>query len=341
MDCKLLSICIPTYNRKGMLAENLNKIAIQLTPDLTPLVEICVSNNASTDDTIEYLEDFSKNNTHLDFSYTTNQTNLGPDRNIVLAMRMGKGDYIWIIGDDDVLVDGAIEKVISTIKSNINFNLLLFNRIDCSYELVPKEKRYWLSEDMQSQLFDFSDKYQEGFYYSKANDTGAIFTYISAFVAKREILTLFSYDETYYGTYYSFLFYVFSYLKWGAKVYYLNDHLVYCRLDNSSVKSAIPKRLKIDFDAFTKIRRDFFPLDDINASGFLYIIRKTHPFYKILALYSTATQKEWESYFVPHLMGFGWSAKELNAIEKLGSSFNLYQSKFKQRLKTTIKRFTK
>jgi abequosyltransferase len=324
-----------------MLAENLNHIALQLTPDLAPLVEICVSNNASTDDTLAYLDDFSKTNNHLNFSYNTNETNLGPDRNIVLAMRMGKGDYIWIIGDDDVLVDDAIEKVISQIKSDVNFNLMLFNRVDCSYELVPRHKRYWLNEDVPSQVFDFSDKYQEGFYYGKANDTGAIFTYISAFVSKREMMNLFEYDETYYGTYYSFLFYVFSYLKWGAKVYYFNDHLVYCRLDNSTVKSAVPKRLKIDFNAFTKIRRDFFPEDDLNGSSFLYILKKTHPFFKILALYSTATTEDWKSYFVPHLKQFGWSDRELHAIEKLGDSPNLYQSKFKQKLKSVANKFRK
>jgi glycosyltransferase involved in cell wall biosynthesis len=55
-DRPLLSVCIPTYNRAGYLHECLSSIE---TRGLDNLVEVVVSDNASTDDTLDVLKEFA------------------------------------------------------------------------------------------------------------------------------------------------------------------------------------------------------------------------------------------------------------------------------------------
>jgi len=54
-----LTIAIPTYNRAIYLKNLLNCIVPQ-AEDLCGLVQICISNNSSTDNTREIIADFKK-----------------------------------------------------------------------------------------------------------------------------------------------------------------------------------------------------------------------------------------------------------------------------------------
>ena len=47
---KLLSLCIPTYNRADILKETLTKLVLE-PAFILGRVEICISDNASTDHT--------------------------------------------------------------------------------------------------------------------------------------------------------------------------------------------------------------------------------------------------------------------------------------------------
>ena len=59
MKKKLLSICIPTYNRKVFLKENIDAILSQVTPGFEDLIELCISDNASDDGTLELLKEYA------------------------------------------------------------------------------------------------------------------------------------------------------------------------------------------------------------------------------------------------------------------------------------------
>jgi abequosyltransferase len=48
-----LSICIPTYNRAGLLKDLLECLSVQLTTDISEKVEVVISDNCSTDRTKE------------------------------------------------------------------------------------------------------------------------------------------------------------------------------------------------------------------------------------------------------------------------------------------------
>ena len=72
----VISICIPTYNRSRMLAELLDSIVAQELPDD---IEVIVSDDASSDDTAEIAEAYSRS--IKNYTFIRQPVNLGMDRN--------------------------------------------------------------------------------------------------------------------------------------------------------------------------------------------------------------------------------------------------------------------
>ncbi len=109
MDDKpiLLSVCIPTFNRSGLLRQTLEAIFSQETGDG---IEVVVSDNASTDDTQKTVKRFPLT------KYFRNDTNTGLDANTLLCLQRAGGEYCWICSDDDVPLPGALQRVLAAIR---------------------------------------------------------------------------------------------------------------------------------------------------------------------------------------------------------------------------------
>jgi glycosyltransferase involved in cell wall biosynthesis len=104
-----LSICIPTFNRAQCLAELLDSIVEQGTPD----VEVVVSDDASSDNTAEVIANYKSRLPRVKF--LQQPWNIGLDRNFLAAVDNASGDYVWLMGDDDKLLPGAVEKVLTAL----------------------------------------------------------------------------------------------------------------------------------------------------------------------------------------------------------------------------------
>lgn len=118
-----LSLCISTYNRARWLEKNLQNWA-RLYPEPVAGVELLVCDNASTDRTAKVAARYRD---RADFSYRRNPTNVGMLGNLREIAHAAKGDYIWIVGDDDLIFPGAIERVLSTIDANAGVSLVYLN----------------------------------------------------------------------------------------------------------------------------------------------------------------------------------------------------------------------
>ncbi|RZT44861.1 abequosyltransferase [Sphingomonas sp. BK036] len=103
-----LSICVPTYNRAPELRVMLDSLMAQTGYGLD--VEIVISDNASTDDTPTLVASYADRDIPIVYHRLTD--NLGFDRNILNAVACASGDYCWLFGSDDVLLDtGAFARV--------------------------------------------------------------------------------------------------------------------------------------------------------------------------------------------------------------------------------------
>lgn len=136
----LLSICISTYNRAGWLALSLKNLE-KLLPTPSAEIEIVVVDNTSTDATQEVAQAFSH---RRDFHYFRNPENVGMLGNLRVTANHAKGNYIWILGDDDLVKPGGIERIITAIKANPEVALVYLNyaytRIDDSNEVESLEQ---------------------------------------------------------------------------------------------------------------------------------------------------------------------------------------------------------
>ena len=105
---KKLTIAIPTYNGGRTIKRTLESILGQDYPKNE--VDIIVCNNCSTDNTAEILQYYQQ-----DITIYTNETNLGGDRNFELCVEKADSEYVWIVGDDDVLKNTGINEALAKI----------------------------------------------------------------------------------------------------------------------------------------------------------------------------------------------------------------------------------
>jgi glycosyltransferase involved in cell wall biosynthesis len=105
----VLSVAIPTYNRAETLRRQLGSLLGQIV-GCQEDVEVVVSDNASSDGTATVVAEMREHFPSL--RYVRNEANLGAVRNIDLAVRACRAEYVWIVGDDDMLMPFAIESVV-------------------------------------------------------------------------------------------------------------------------------------------------------------------------------------------------------------------------------------
>jgi len=94
-----LSICIPTWNRSARLCTQL----LGLVPHLSDRVEIVVVDNGSSDDTLDAAARIAADHPAARISLWTNEANLGADVNYLRALELGAGEWLWLVGDDEII----------------------------------------------------------------------------------------------------------------------------------------------------------------------------------------------------------------------------------------------
>ena len=127
-----ISICIPTYNRANHLANCLNSIIICKSRSNLKF-QVCVSDNHSTDDTENVIRDAQSS---IDIKYHKNTSNLGHARNYLNVVDMACGDFIWLIGDDDLLMPHAIEELYKLIESHPDVDFFFVNSFHLATEYL-------------------------------------------------------------------------------------------------------------------------------------------------------------------------------------------------------------
>lgn len=123
----LLSVCVPTYQRAAMLRIMLQALLPQVA-EFGSQVEVCISDNASTDATESIVADAASANSGVCVNYLKREQNVGPVRNYVYsATQQATGEYVWALGDDDLLLPGAFRRVFQAIEQHRNIDFFYAN----------------------------------------------------------------------------------------------------------------------------------------------------------------------------------------------------------------------
>ncbi|AJJ57564.1 glycosyl transferase family protein [Yersinia pseudotuberculosis] len=157
---KMVSICIPSLNRSVYLLKTLKSIYEQESHNLC--FEVCISNNASTDDYSiieEYVEKIKES--HGNVIYISHEKQIPIDEHHHYVTNMARGDYIYFLGDDDCFYPDAFNKISKLLEEN-DLDLAIFNgaKIDENNKFIGRvlslpDKKY---EDLESAFLDLKDK---------------------------------------------------------------------------------------------------------------------------------------------------------------------------------------
>ena len=127
----LLSICIPTYNRPDCLENCLNSI-LKSKINSNNNLEICISDNNSEADLSLIIKKYKDK---LNINYHKNSKNLGHGRNFLKVVSMARGEYVWTLGDDDLLLPYSLNNLFKLILQNTDIDFFFIN----SYNLDSKK----------------------------------------------------------------------------------------------------------------------------------------------------------------------------------------------------------
>lgn len=105
----LVSVVLATYNGIKYLQQQLNSLDAQDYPNL----EVIIIDDASTDETYEYLTNYV--NRRNNYMLLRNETNLGVVNTFERGIILAKGDYIALCDQDDVWFPHKIQTLMANI----------------------------------------------------------------------------------------------------------------------------------------------------------------------------------------------------------------------------------
>ncbi|HZZ86352.1 MAG TPA: glycosyltransferase family 2 protein [Anaeromyxobacteraceae bacterium] len=104
-----LSVCIATFKRARFIGETLQSILSQLEPG----VEVVVVDGASPDETAAVVAPLAA--AYPALRYHREPVNSGVDADYDKAVAYARGDYCWLMSDDDLLMPGAVARVLAAV----------------------------------------------------------------------------------------------------------------------------------------------------------------------------------------------------------------------------------
>lgn len=122
----LLTIAIPTYNRNDILAENLKLLLPQLTTDCKLLI---IDNHSDTpvgETVAPLISSLFKGK----FEIVRNRANIGGNANILRCIEYCDSDYLWILSDDDPVLEHAVATVFDYISAAEPYDFVNFSIIE-------------------------------------------------------------------------------------------------------------------------------------------------------------------------------------------------------------------
>jgi len=118
----LLSICVPTYNRPSLLKRTLESLQAEEHSD----IEVIVTDNSDNDDSQTCVEEFFQAAAHP-WRYHKNAPGLDAHENMNVGIGLARGEYVYIVHDDDYLLPGGLTQILQRLRDNApQYKVLMF-----------------------------------------------------------------------------------------------------------------------------------------------------------------------------------------------------------------------
>jgi abequosyltransferase len=308
---------MPTRNRSGFIGAAIESIASQADD----CVEIVIVDGASQDNTQDVVGEYQKRFKNL--VYCRQEKNGGVDRDMAKAITLARGEYCWLFSDDDMLKPGAIKRMLMEIEAG--YEIYLCNITACNLYMQPVRERFWFSAEIKDRVFNLHEKKDLIEYCNKANSIGALFSYWSAIIFRREEWMKTGYNSDFEGTAYALASSLLSFIKRRCRLKYIRSSLVLWRNDNESFQNAggLVKRFLLDFDGYLQLADKYLSDDREVRNLFLKVMTREHPWYTVIHVVSLIKSPEEWKLFRNKLFKFGYSPVMVTICYGLSRNKNL------------------
>lgn len=224
-----LSICITTFNRGAFIGATLDSILPQLTADC----EVVVVDGASSDDTARILAGYAQRCERL--RYLTQSVNNGMDRDYDAAVELARGDYCWLMTDDDFIKPGGAAAVLRALQGDVDVVIVNVESKDFCMQRVVQRRWMTLRDDRRYSAQELDRLFI---------DAQEVIRYVGCTVIKRS-LWLARDRQRYCGTWWLYAGVVFQAALPGSAVI-IAEPLVSYRMGNLHTFGAIGGELLLD-----------------------------------------------------------------------------------------------
>jgi abequosyltransferase len=171
----LLTLAVPTFNR----AEDLKRFLTTLEPQMQGRsdVDFYLSDNASEDSTAELVARFQAKG--MPIRYHRHEENVGADANFVSCFNAARGKYFWLCGDDEVVLPGGLDLIVSQLQTSASDGELDILYLTC-YNFVTDYIAEQQPDRLQREYQTFTSARRLTFLLN------VNFTFISGVVVNRE-----------------------------------------------------------------------------------------------------------------------------------------------------------
>jgi len=252
-----LSVCIPTYNFGRFIGETLDSVVRQATEE----VEVVVLDGGSTDNTTEVVE--GVRNAFPRLRYCRQDFKGGIDRDMAKSVELARGEYCWLFSADDVMAEGALDRILRKMRSRMDLYLCGFTR--CTIDMKPFSKHPILkfNSDVEFDLGSVSDRRA---YFSRALTTTAFFSYMSSLVIRRDRWDSAGADESFMGSCWGHVARIFRMIPGGLNVGFLPEDYLLNRGENDSfMETGLVNRIAIAVDGYHRLGEVYFGKDSVEA----------------------------------------------------------------------------
>ena len=215
-----ISVIVPVYNTEKYLDECISSIINQTFEDF----EVICIDDGSTDNSLEILNEFAKNDSRVRVFHQENQ---GPSSSRNVGLDLAEGDYVIFMDSDDYFELTAFEECYS-IAEELSLDFLIFKLLNFDNETGEKvyRKNYemkFIKDKVGDNVFDYHDVLE---YFFKVSPTSA------AKLFKRELLSDQRYVE---GLIFEDNVFIITTLVKAKRIYFYDRHLYHRRLREGSV----------------------------------------------------------------------------------------------------------
>jgi len=127
----------------------LNSLSLQTNSNF----EVCISDNCSDENIDRIIEPYKQK---IKIKFSKNNENLGAALNFLKVASMAESEFIWFLGDDDLLVPNAIEDLINLIEKNRDCDFFWINSYHLDSNYLKKFKSPFNTKFLPKQMSTLS-----------------------------------------------------------------------------------------------------------------------------------------------------------------------------------------